>query len=199
MTIIIGIKRKNGDVWIGSDSLIVDDDLSIDPANMANDNKIVSFKNGFIGHAGDLSARNYLELYFENQENFNFDLKTKIDVFKFAISFKKFVRELVPAEGNPENGPTHELLNADFLIATKDKLYSLDSDNAVMEYKNFICIGRGSEMATGIIDYLYYKTTKTSDLMITEACEIVSKYHHSCGGPINLVNVNQKLKTKKHV
>jgi ATP-dependent protease HslVU (ClpYQ) peptidase subunit len=83
------------------------------------------------------------------------------------------------------------------MVVTRNKIFTLDNDNAVLEYKDFVCSGRGSEMATGIVDYLYNNTTLLAADIIEKTCNIVFKYHHSCGGKINKINVSSELKKNK--
>lgn len=62
MTVIMAVKR-DGEVWLGSDTRITyGNDTKVD-CSIEHDSKLVFLKNAIIGAAGDITIRNYLELF----------------------------------------------------------------------------------------------------------------------------------------
>lgn len=191
MTVIMALKR-NDQVWLGSDTRITDGEYKVDFSLSGMDSKLIILNNAVIGTAGDLTVRNYLELFVSKQKKpFLFD--HKLDVIEFFIAFKKFLKR----EGGLGDAGYNEMQgvhNASWLVATASQIFTIDQDGAVLEHPEMCVIGSGTYTARAILEYMLQYDPKLSPFkMLSRAHEISVKHNLTCGGKQILLNVTKTL------
>ena len=160
MSVVVAIK-KNGVVYIGADSQVTKGGTRATLSN-PNNYKIWSVDGTdhcIMGAVGALRAANVMKVAS--------DLVPQIVDIKGAVDFKFVVKNLVPRimdeldrynilikdkSGVPD-------MDASFLFAYKDKLFSIDCYGTVIEVDDFCAIGSGSSEAIGSL----FSTASTDD------------------------------------
>jgi ATP-dependent protease HslVU (ClpYQ) peptidase subunit len=185
--------KKDGEVWIGSDTRIVyGNDFKID-CSLEQDSKLVVLDHAVIGAAGDVNMRNYLELYISKGNKKSVKLSSKLDIIEFFINFKKFLKRHAGL-GESNLNEVQNLNNTAWLIATKDKIFEFDQDGAILEVADFCVIGSGSIAARAILEYIStYQPKFSASKTMLRAHEVAVKHTLSCGGPQVQINVTKNL------
>jgi len=195
MTVIMALKRNN-QVWLGSDTRITDGDYGIDyevrensDCSLEMDSKLVFLDNAIIGVSGDLKMRNYLELFVARGKNKSLPFDGKLHVVKFFISFKKFLRKEAELEDSGHNE------GMQWLVATPEKIFTVDQDGAVLEYPVMCVIGSGTYSARAVLEYmLEYQPNLSASKMLERAHEVTVRHNLTCGGRQFQINVTNSLK-----
>lgn len=194
MTVIMAL-RHSGQIWISSDTRITEGDFKVDFSNNDKmDSKLLHLENAIIGAAGDLSLRNYMELFVSRLKGGAFKFESKLAVIEFFIAFKKFLKR----EGPSDSGTMHTQGNAtdaSWLVATATQIFVVDQDGAVLEYPVMAVIGSGTDTARAVLEYvLKYQPTLNVPSMLFRAHEIAVQHNLSCGGKQVVINVTKRLK-----
>lgn len=188
MTIIIGLKRNN-EVLLCADRRISSGDLYSDSYGEEGfDSKLVVASNFVIGSSGSISIRNMMELFLQKEEILNFEIESKIDVIEFFLKFKKFVHKRLGL-GSPDTNSPQELHGADWLVATRDKLFEINQDFAVMDTPKVALIGSGSYIGLGAISILLEEKPELDNVSLLEKTHrVVLKHQYNCGGSPQIIN-----------
>jgi len=189
MTVIMAVKR-NDEVWIGSDTRITfGNDYGID-FDTEHDSKLVLLDNAVIGGAGDVTVRNFLELFVSKGARETV-FETKLDVISFFIRFKKFLKRYAGL-GESEPNQVQNLNNTGWIVATKNKIFEVDQDGSVLEMPKMSVIGSGCFSAMAVLEYIFIHQPKFSTpKAMARAHEIAIKHNLSCGGPQVQLNVTK--------
>lgn len=192
MTVIMAVKRA-GEVWLGSDTRVTEGDFPVD-MDLRQDSKLLLLKNAVIGAAGDLTMRNYMELFVTRGNNGEFPFQDKLDVIEFFLAFKKFLKKHAGLGGSDMN-QVQGLHNTQWILATKTQIFTLDQDGAILEYPELCVIGSGTYTARGVLGYmLKYQPKLPTHVMLTRAHDLSIQQNLTCGGPQFQVNVTKELK-----
>lgn len=188
MTLIAAIKTENS-IWISADSRIVAGNYKTDIV-LPNDNKIVGLKHAFIGCAGDISGRNYFELYSKRQNVFEYKFKDRVSVFEFFTKFKIYLKsELLLPESQIEE------LEIEWLVVTENKMFVFDNNHCVLEFFDYCAIGSGAEAAKGVLQYiLLFNDKLTPRIALLRTQEAVCTNNVSCGGKQTCFNASKFIK-----
>lgn len=190
MTVIMAIKR-NEEVWMGSDTRITSGDYGVD-CNVEQDSKLVFLDHAVIGSAGDLTMRNLLELFITRGAK-EAVFETKVDVITFFLRFKRFLKRHAGL-GEPEQNQVQNLHNTGWIVATKNKVFEVDQDGAVMEITGVCVIGSGGISARAVLEYVFsHQPTLSTPKAMQRAHEIALKHNLSCGGSQVQVNVTKLM------
>jgi ATP-dependent protease HslVU (ClpYQ) peptidase subunit len=193
MTVIMAVKRA-GQVWLGSDTRITyGNDFKVDcPIDL--DSKLVKLETGIVGAAGDITMRNYLELFVSKGDNAKTPLDTKLDVIEFFINFKKFLKRHAGL-GDADSNQVQNLHNTAWVIVTKDRIFELDEDGGILECQDMCVIGSGAVAARSVLDYIFTHQPKlTTETALQRAHEVTVKNNISCGGEQVRINVTELLR-----
>ena len=190
MTVIMAVKR-NEEVWVGSDTRITAGDYKIDN-EIEQDCKLVMLDHAVIGAAGDLTMRNLLELFISRGAKESL-FENKLDVITFFLRFKRFLKRNAGL-GESEQNQVQNLQNTGWIVATKDKIFEVDQDGAVLEIADVCVIGSGTYSARAVLDYvLTYQPKFSTSKAMFRAHEIAIKHNLSCGGNQVQINVTKLL------
>lgn len=154
-----------------------------------NESKLLQIKNGVFGFSGDVSVKNVFEVFVQSKTVYNSPLNTKQDVMKLVKKFNLFfaAREYEILNISDEHKTVGMLL-----ITNNKKIFEIGEDGCVIEYDDFNCVGSGSTLALGLLDWLHNNKTKhtlTPEEQITAAVEQAIKYRETCGGRIDLIKL----------
>lgn len=191
MTVIMAIK-KDGEIWVGADRRINYDHFIVDPTQ-DQDSKLVHLNHAIIGGAGDITIRNFLELFVSRGVNKEFLFSGKLSVMEFFISFKKFLKRHAGL-GDADSNQVQNLQNTDWLIATRTHLFEMNEDGGILDTGNLCVVGCGQLTARPILSYLMENHPELSaEEMLRRAYKIVLRYDGGCGGDLQVVNLTKTL------
>jgi len=192
MTVIMAVKRA-GEVWLGSDTRVTEGDFPVD-MDLRQDSKLLLLKNAVIGAAGDLTMRNYMELFVTRGNNGEFPFQDKLDVIEFFLAFKKFLKKHAGLGGSDMN-QVQGIHNTQWLIATRKQIFTLDQDGAILEHPEMCVIGSGTYTARAILEYIQrYQPSLPVPKMLARAHDLSIRHNLSCGGDQLQVNVTKELR-----
>jgi len=174
-------------IYIGADSAYSESSRRVLASK--NESKLLQIKNGAFGFSGDVSIKNAFEMFVETKTVYNSPLNTKQDVMKFLKKFNAFF-------ANRE----YEILNLSdeqrtvgmLLVTNNKKIFEIGEDGCVIEFDDFTCVGSGSTLALGVLDWFHNNKTKhtlTPEEQVSAAIEQAIKYRETCGGRIDIIKL----------
>ncbi len=186
MTVIVGIKDKNGKITLGCDSAMTG--YTQHEMNMSKivyktvkkgekRNKIAF---GICGHPG---LQSFFEYTFKIPEH-----KGNISVPRYMNTvFEKEMRKQTKEANLVEvKNETARIVYSYIMIAYQGQLFKMDSRYFIGEYKdNYIATGSGEEHAYGSL-YSTEKFDITSKERVKLALEAACKYIPSCAKPLKI-------------
>jgi ATP-dependent protease HslVU (ClpYQ) peptidase subunit len=194
--------KRNEQVWLGSDTRITDGDYGIDYQvsehedfhhSLEMDSKLILLDHAIIGCSGDVTMRNYLELFVSRSKNKALPFDHKLHVIEFFIAFKKFLKKEAGL-GDSGSNEVQGMHNTAWLVATTERIFTVDYDGAVLEHPEMCVVGSGTYTARAILEYmLEYQPTLAPSKMLGRAHEIAVRHNLTCGGSQILVNVTKAL------
>lgn len=192
MTVIMALKRL-GEVWLGTDTRITEGDYKVDYSPMM-DSKVLTLQNALVGAAGELTMRNYMELFVGKDENYIHPFENKLDVIEFFLKFKRFLKRQAGL-GSSDINQVQGMHNTQWLVATRSQIFTMDQDGAILEFPVFCVIGSGTHTARAILEYLTtYQPKLSPGTILSRAHEITIHHNITCGGNQIQVNVSKELK-----
>ena len=178
MSVVVAIK-ENDTIYLGADTLMARKNTKVPEINNIEKFKLTNLPNGIIlGHVGGVSTTQKLVL---NEEWFiGVEEKGLDKEFLVTVILPKLKEELEKYKLLDEDG----MMDADFLIAYKDRLYDIKSDFSVVKINEHTAIGAGKNFALSISckDYV----DKQEKLI--EALRHSSKMCSSVDGPFVLID-----------
>lgn len=178
MSVIVAVK-ENDVIYMGADTLSIMGDKKYNEFYNLDKLKITKLSNGvLLGHAGSVSSIQKLVL---NEEWFADVEKEGLDK-KYLITkvIPRLRQELARFELLEEDGT----MKASFLVAYKDKLYSITSNFVVYKLNEYTATGAGKYFAIAHLS----KDNATVQERIMKALRASSKMCQSVGGPFVLID-----------
>ena len=149
--------------------------------------KVHRFGQSAVGVAG-------LSVYYVMLEHYlrgaNTDtLQTECDVFAFFLAFWKHMKEefhFVDDQSDREEPSPFADLGAEFLVATKDRLFVVREILSVKRFDRFCAIGSGASHAEGVAEVLY-ATQDSACEIARRSVEVATQFDRACGGPVEVL------------
>ena len=176
MTIIAAIKKDNK-VLIGCDSFLGNSWVQ----TKIDNTKIVTFGNCAIGIAGNLSTRDVLEDLSRDPEWNHYWVVDKPSARYLAREIFRRVKESF------KDGLEHRA-DSDFIIATPNDIYKVQSDLSVYIVDKFEVIGAGMYQCMGSLNALYDLVEDPKDIL-SKALNSTCELNPFCTGPIHTYNL----------
>lgn len=94
--------------------------------------------------------------------------------------------------GDPNEHSQFAQLEAEFIIASRYGIFTIDSDMTVMRFAKYAAIGAGNRYAFGSI-YAWYENDKSTAASIASAAiEAAVHFDDQCGGEVQLTRVPRR-------
>ncbi len=161
----IVIVRKNGKAVIGADTLTTCGNTKESAEYVRNHQKILTFKENFIGISGSASLQVAVGDFLTRQKKIR-SLGNIQDIFRFGLELHKALKDeyfLLP-----DDEEDFETFHGDMLIANRKGIFGLSSYRFVQEYTKFYANGSGGDFALGAMFAVY----KEEDMSAREIAEI---------------------------
>ena len=117
------------------------------------------------------------------------DLSSEVAILGFFVDFWKFIRsDLHFVDDQPATDEHSQFarLEAHFLIASRDSIFTVDSDFTVMRFRKWCGIGSGVRYAFGAIHALYDRDISARDIAHAAVAAAID-FDESCGGEIEVI------------
>jgi len=155
MTTIVVVRKAAGAV-IAADSLTTFGTTRLAPAYDRSPQKIVQYRDSFIGVAGSAAHQLVLENLLERNDKLDFDGRAAIyETFRKLHPMLKEEAFLNPKE---EEDDPYESSQMTVMIANPSGIFAVYSMREVFEFDRFWAIGSGRDFALGAMFAIYDKT-----------------------------------------
>lgn len=177
MTVIAGVVSKDG-VVIGADRMMSNCSYKGDSGPKVFEREGWAFAN-----TGDVRTKQIFEKVTKGKK-----ITCRDDAIEVAEEFYKELKE--KGLGNAKDSDMPRCANC-FLIATPTELFSLESNFAIYEHKNFLAHGIGMEYAMGVL-HDGYGPDMDAVALVSRAIKAACALNPHCGGGPDIVRVAKK-------
>jgi ATP-dependent HslUV protease subunit HslV len=147
------VAKKAGKICIAADSLTSFGDLKLNASYDAAHDKILQFKDSYLGIVGSAAHQLVLESLFNDKKivdkKVDIDFSSRINVFETFRTLHPLLKEKYFLNTKDEDDDPYESTQIDALIANPAGIFGIHSLREVTEYKKFWAIGSGAEYALG--------------------------------------------------
>lgn len=182
MTTIV-VVRKGGEVAIAADSLTTFGSTRLAAAYDRSPEKIVRFKDSFIGIAGSAAH----QLVFENllARHPEFDLNGKAAIYESFRKLHPLLKDEAFLNPREEEDDPYESSQLTAMIANPYGIYAVYSMREVFEFDTFWAIGSGRDFALGAM-HVTYKGTKSAAKIAEIGVRAGAEFDTGTAMPMNL-------------
>jgi ATP-dependent protease HslVU (ClpYQ) peptidase subunit len=185
MTTIV-VVRKAGSAAIAADSLTTFGSTRLAPAYDRSPQKVVRYRDSFIGVAGSAAHQLVLENVLERNPNVNLDGRPAIyEAFRKLHPVFKEEAFLNPKE---EDDDPYESSQMTVMIANPFGIFAVYSMREVFEFDRFWAIGSGRDFALGAM-YTMYPKAKSAAAVAEAAVVAGAEFDTGTSLPVDLHEV----------
>ena len=185
MTTIV-VVRKGASAVIAADSLTTFGTTRLAPAYDRSPQKIVQYRDSFIGVAGSSALQLVLENLLERNDKLDFDGRAAIyETFRKLHPMLKEEAFLNPKE---EEDDPYESSQMTVMIANPSGIFAVYSMREVFEFDRFWAIGSGRDFALGAM-YTIYGKSKSAAGVAEAGVTAGAEFDTGTAPPVNLHEV----------
>ena len=185
MTTIV-VVRKGGSAVIAADSLTTFGATRLAPAYDRSPQKVVAYRESFIGVAGSAAHQLVLENLLQRNPNLEFNGRSAIyETFRKLHPVLKEEAFLNPKE---EDDDPYESSQMTVMIANPTGIFAVYSMREVFEFDRFWAIGSGRDFALGAM-YSVYSKTETAGAIAEAGVVAGAEFDTGTALPLNLHEV----------
>jgi len=185
MTTIV-VVRKGASAVIAADSLTTFGTTRLAPAYDRSPQKIVQYRDSFIGVAGSAAHQLVLENLLERNDKLDFDGRPAIyETFRKLHPMLKEEAFLNPKE---EEDDPYESSQMTVMIANPSGIFAVYSMREVFEFDRFWAIGSGRDFALGAM-YTIYAKSKTAAAVAEAGFTAGAEFDTGTALPVSLHEV----------
>lgn len=189
----IVVVKKNAHIAIAADSLTTFGDTCQSAAMDAAYDKIVKFKDCYLGVVGSAAHQLVMESALPSLEDAAFN--TRGEIFESFRRLHGVLKDTYHLNPKDEEGDPYESSHIDALIANSQGIFGIYALREVFEYQKYWAIGSGSEFALGCLHALYDRLedpTEIAQAAITTAAE----FNASTALPMSCYTIALESSTK---
>jgi ATP-dependent protease HslVU (ClpYQ) peptidase subunit len=189
------IVKKAGRVAIAADTLLSFGDIKCRGKYIENKDKIIKFKDNYIGLVGSAAHSNVFYSIINNYADL-LSFKSKEDIFESSLRLHPILKEkyfLTTQEGE-QSEQVYESSQINALIANRYGIFGLFSWREVYEYEKFWAIGSGSNFALGAM-HAAYDLLNSPEMIAKAGVEAGAEFDNASALPSSLYSI--ELKTVK--
>ncbi len=188
MTTIV-VVRKGDSAVIAADSLTTFGTTRLAPAYDRSPQKVVAYRESFIGVAGSAAHQLVLENLLQRNPNLDFNGRSAIyETFRKLHPVLKEEAFLNPKE---EEDDPYESSQMTVMIANPTGIFAVDSMREVFEFDRFWAIGSGRDFALGAM-YSVYPHSEAAAAVAEAGVIAGAEFDTGTALPINLHEVKLK-------
>ncbi len=190
------VVKKAGRVVIAADTLTSFGDTKCRGKYIENKDKILVFKDNYIGLVGSAAHSNVFYSVINNYANL-LSFKSREDIFESYIKLHPILKEkyfLTTQEGD-ESEQVYESSQINALIANRHGIFGVFSWREVYDYERFWAVGSGSSFALGAM-YAAYDLLNTPEEIAKVGVEAGAEFDNGSALPHSVYSVELKIVAK---
>jgi ATP-dependent protease HslVU (ClpYQ) peptidase subunit len=181
------IVKKAGKICIAADSLTSFGDLKLSSAYDAANDKILQFRDCYLGIVGSAAHQLVLESIINDNkilEEVDIDLSSRLSVFETFRALHPVLKDKYFLNAKDEDDDPYESTQIDALIASPTGIFGIHALREVTEYNRFWAIGSGAEYALGAM-YALYDTAASAQDIAEKGVEAGSEFNNASSMPLS--------------
>ncbi|KAF0240795.1 MAG: 20S proteasome subunits A/B [bacterium] len=190
------VVKKAGRVVIAADTLTSFGDTKCRGKYIENKDKILTFKDSYIGLVGSAAHSNVFYSIINNYANL-LSFKSREDIFESYIKLHPILKEkyfLTTQEGD-ESEQVYESSQINALITNRYGIFGVFSWREVYDYERFWAVGSGSSFALGAM-YAAYDLLSTPEEIAKVGVEAGAEFDNGSALPDSIYSVQLKVVEK---
>ena len=187
MSTIVAVE-KNGRICIAADSLTTFGDVRQTSAYDSSSEKILPFKDGFIGIVGS-AAHHVVMQEVLSKESDKIQLDSREKIYTSFLHLHPVLKQKYFLNPKEDDEDSYESSRIDALIVNPSGIYGVYSLREVFTYNKFWAIGAGAEIALGAL-YAAYGHLDDVEQIVTLAIEASAEFHTSTALPLSMYTVD---------
>lgn len=148
---------KNNQACIAADSLTSFGDTKIAASHIKQSDKILNFKQNYLGVVGSAAHQLVLESIFNTQADL-LDFSDRLTIFESLRKLHPVLKDQYFLNSKEDEEDAYESSRLDALLMNKSGIYGIYSLREVEEYEKFWAVGSGAEFALGAMLSQYEST-----------------------------------------
>lgn len=193
------VVKKEGRVVIAADTLLSFGDTKCRGKYIGNKDKILKFKDNYIGIVGSSAHSNVFYSIINNYADL-LSFKSKEDIFESYLKLHPILKEkyfLTTQEGD-QSEQVYESSQINAVIANRYGIFGVFSWREVYEYERFWAIGSGSSYALGAM-YAAYDLLMTPEMIAKAGVEAGAEFDNASALPQTFYSIELKaIKNEKN-
>lgn len=183
MSVIVAV-CKNGAGAVACDTMHFFGDHREHPDNLARGAKVRRVPRALIGGVGACIYDTLLEAYLNSRKQ-KPTFRDERATLTFFVGFWRFLHNQFHFVSDNEQDKESQFaqLDAQFIVATRKAITSVDADLTVMRFTKYCAVGSGAPYAYGALHALYDARLPARDIA-RRAAEAAVHFHNNCGGNI---------------
>jgi ATP-dependent protease HslVU (ClpYQ) peptidase subunit len=184
------VVKKNGYAAMAADTLTTWGSTKESAEYVVNHNKIISYKDNFLGITGAGSFQMPFVHFLENtKQKILFD--NPFNIFQAGLMIHRVMKELYFVRPDEENA-AFETFQADILIANPHGIFGMTEYRYVQEFSKFYAYGSGCDYALGAMFAVYHEANKSAEEIAKIGVSAGTEFDDGSGLPIDCHTVKLK-------
>jgi hypothetical protein len=154
------------------------------PDNLARGAKVRRVQRALVGGVGACIYDTLLDTYVNSRKQ-RPSFKDERATLKFFVGFWRFLHDQFHFVNDTEREKESQFaqLDAQFVVANRKDIISVDADLTVMKFTKYCAVGSGAAYSYGALHSLYDTRLHARDIA-RRAAEAAVHFHDSCGGDV---------------
>ena len=187
----IAVVKKNGYTAIAADTLTKWGTGKESAAYIANNNKIVSAGDTFIGASGSATFKTIMHDYFARAKT-KARFGSTLEIFRTWQAFHEVLKNEYFLVTTSDKDDSLESSRFDVLLANPHGIFGVGAHRTVQEYVKFYAIGSGTDVALGAMYGVYDDPKRSAEDIARFAIEAAAEFDDATGLPVMSHSVKLK-------
>ena len=179
----IAVVKKNGYTAIAADTLTKWGTGKESAAYIANNNKIVSAGDTFIGASGSATFKTIMHDYFARAKT-KARFGSTLEIFRTWQAFHEILKNEYFLVTTSDKDDSLESSRFDVLLANPHGIFGVGAHRTVQEYVKFYAIGSGTDVALGAMYGVYDDPKRSAEDVARFAIEAAAEFDDATGLPV---------------
>ncbi|MBL7004624.1 MAG: MFS transporter [Gammaproteobacteria bacterium] len=154
---------KNNKACIAGDSLTSFGDTKLSARHIKDSDKILNFKENYLGVVGSAAHQLVLESLFQTQPEL-FDFTNRLSTFETLRKLHPILKDQYFLNSKEEDDDAYESTRLDALMMNENGIFGIYALREVDQYESYWAVGSGSEFALGAMFSVYDALDSAEDI-----------------------------------
>ena len=183
MSILVAVK-KHGEIVIASDSAQTEDGMIVNAEYYANNNKILSCGESYVGLVGWSCTQDIMESIIREHAS-KMTLSNRADIFDSFRFIHSQLKDEYFIETSEDKDQPVESSQIAALIVGPSGIFEIESYRTVTEYNKFWALGSGKKLGLGALEAVYDRLDSAEEIALT-AIKAACALDDACEEPIHM-------------